>query len=351
MKYIRAAFYDQRRREFVLAALLSPFWLKTASAWASTIAGRDFAGFRSPTGAKEQGGEGVRVTSDTILKKCNFRNLGNGAVRVWKNTDKLTIEDCKGNNIYRLLEVTASNKSGQASLTNFTLRRITARNLEHGLTRIRYNSRFGIIENVSAYGRPTCDLFCVGFQLDDHAQAITYERVEAHNFRERTRPSDEYWNGDGFSDERGNRAIRYSNCLATGCSDGGFDLKSKGVVLENCTARANKRNYRLWGDGILRHCRSENPIRYGGTGSPAHFSFHGQARHFVLDRPIVRAAAGNKAPVFLLEAKKRVTLEIRNADIYAPSAPLFKVDGPRPKIIWSPPRSEQRIRVESWGNA
>jgi hypothetical protein len=213
------------------------------------------------------------------------------------------------------------------------------------MARIRYGSHSGIIEDVLAYGSAQCDLFCVGFQLDDQAHDISYVRVQAHGFKETGRPADKYWNGDGFSDERGNSGIRYMSCTATQCTDGGFDLKSSGVYLENCVARENNRNFRLWNSGELHACRSEDPLHHGGTGKSAHFSFHGEATRFLIDAPVVRASDYNTAPVFLIETSVPVTLEIRNADIDAPGAPLFAIDGPEPTILWNPAREQQNIRV------
>src|SRR3546814_4705114 len=82
--------------------------------------------------------------------------------------------------------------------------------------------------------------------------------------------------------------------------------------MENCVSRANKRNYRLWGSGELHGCRSEDPRHYGGSGGAAHFSFHGHTGTYILDRPVVRAAADNRAPVFLIETTAPLTLEIHN---------------------------------------
>src|SRR3546814_4140393 len=66
--------------------------------------------------------------------------------------------------------------------------------------------------------------------------------------------------------------MRYLTCTATECTDGGFDLKSTDVYMENCVSRANKRNYRLWGSGELHGCRSEDPRHHGGSGGAAHRS-------------------------------------------------------------------------------
>ena len=335
------------RRHFTGIALSASVFPFLARAQTTTIIeNRTFQGTRTASATGGEGGEGLRAKSNTTIRNCQFLDLGNGAVRVNVPADNLIIEDCSGSNLYRFLEDTSSSSTSPAVLSNFALRRIVARDLDHGMTRIRYGSHGGAVEDVAAFGSGQCDAYCVGFQLDGEAHDISYLRVQAHGFKETGRPAESYWNGDGFSDERGNYAIRYISCTATQCTDGGFDLKSSNVYLENCVAQQNKRNFRLWGNGELRGCRSENPQYHGGTGKTAHFSFHGgNIGKFVIDSPVVRASADNKAPVFLIETSVPLTLEIRNADIDAQGAVLFSIDGPEPIITWVPDRSQQNIRV------
>lgn len=336
------------RREILATAVALPFLPQLVGAQTSfttIISGRTFIGARTLTGTGGAGGEGLRVKSNTQISNCAFRDLGNGAIRVATPVDNLLVEDCSIEHVYRFLEDTSSVSTNPATLSNFTLRRMVASNVDHGMTRIRYGSHNGRLEDLVAYGSADADLYCVGYQLDDAAHDITYLRCEAHGFRETGRAATSYWNGDGFSDERGNSAIRYLSCVATSCTDGGFDLKSANMYLQNCLARGNKRNYRLWSGGTLSGCRSEDPQWRGGTGGPAHFSFHGEATKFIIDRPVVRASATNSAPVFLFETTTPVTIDIIEADIYAPAAPLIAVKGPEPIIRWTPSRLEQRIQV------
>lgn len=303
---------------------------------------------RQPVSRKFQGdgkAEGMRARSGLVVRNSSFVNFGNGAVRVSRPTNGLVIEYCRGNDLYRFLENTASDRSVSASLTNFKLRKIAASGLQRGMTRIRYDSHGGLIEDVIARASRYPADYCVGFALDDTAHEIVYRRVEAHGFAVHKLPKNKYWNGDGFSDERGNRDIQYLGCIATGSSDGGFDLKSIDVFLADCTARGNKRNYRLWGNGRLENCRSENPQHRGGTGKPAHFSFHGGSARYVIDRPIVRAHSHNTAPVFLFNNDKPALIEIRNADIDAVNAPLIVSEKAKPVIRFLPPLAEQKIRT------
>ncbi len=325
------------RRTVVAAIALASLAGCSRSAKAATIDGRTFQGDGS--------GEGLRAQSRLIIKNSKFLNLGNGAIRVNVATDGLVVEQVQGRDLYRFLENTASDRSNPASLTNFTLRKITGDDIKRAMTRIRYGSRDGVIEDVIARASAETERYCTGFVLDDEAQSIIYRRCEAHGFAEQGRSSSDYWNGDGFSDERGNKAIQYLSCIATGSTDGGFDLKSTDVRLTNCVAKDNKRNFRLWGSGTLENCRSENPRSRGGSGRPGHFSFHGGTAKYVIDRPVVRAASDNDTPVFLFDSDAPANVEIRNADIDAPGAPLVLAENSEPNITWVPAREEQNIRT------
>lgn len=340
------------RRRFINATAAGltaiPSMLRAQTGSQTTIEGRTFRGTRPAGGTGPDGGTALVAKSDTLIRNCRFLDLGNGAVRILhSSTQNFSIEDCEVSNMYRFIENWSWNHPDVPAPVNyFNLRRITARGLERNFLRIRYGSARGVIEDVVAYGSGRCANYCVGFALDDQANDIVYRRVEAHGFSETQRATNRYWNGDGFSDERGNRQIRYHSCVATGCSDGGFDVKSAGVLLEDCRASANKRNFRLWNTGTLRSCRSENPVKNGGTGELAHFSFFGgSGANYVIERPIVRAPVGNTAPVLFFQTTAPATVSIYDADIDAPSAPLIQVDGPAPTINWFPERSQQRIRV------
>lgn len=312
------------------------------------IEGRTFRGTRSPYGSGPEGGTAIWAESNTLIRNCHFLDLGNGAIRLFhSSTQNFSIEDCQVANAYRFIENWSwKHPEVPAPVSDFAIRRINAARLERNFSRIRYGSTRGLIEDVVAKGNGQCANYCVGFALDDQASDIVYRRVEAHDFSESQRASDRYWNGDGFSDERQNRQIRYYSCVATGCSDGGFDLKSASVYLENCSASGNKLNYRLWNSGTLKNCRSTNPVKHGGTGWIGHFSFAGSTGpNYVIDHPIVRADATNRAPVFYFQSTAPATLTIYNADIDAPGATLIQVEGPAPTIKWIPDRSQQNIRV------
>ncbi|MEM9288872.1 MAG: hypothetical protein AAGA36_11080 [Pseudomonadota bacterium] len=314
-------------------------------ALADVIESKVFEGSRQPGALKGEGGEGLRARSGQEIIDCQFRALGNGAVRIDRPTDRLRIDSCEAQDLYRFLENTAATGRDDASLRDFVVTGVVARGLVRGFSRVRYASKAGLFEDIIAEGAARTANYCVGFALDDAASDITYRRCVARDFRETERADESYWNGDGFSDERGNKGIRYIQCVASGCSDGGFDTKSQDVSLERCVAQDNKRNFRLWNSGALKACHSTNPKRYGGSGAPAHIALMGDAPRYVIEDLVVTAQPDNASPVFYCETKRPAIIEIRNARIDAPAAALIKAVGPKPSLRWVGGRASHAVHV------
>lgn len=79
--------------------------------------------------------------------------------------------------------------------------------------------------------------------------------------------SGSYWNGDGFSSERGAYNLLFLRCKAYDNVDGGFDNKAENVTYQDCVASGNKRGFRHWGAGaVMNNCVSVNNYSTGGTG-------------------------------------------------------------------------------------
>jgi len=340
------------RREFtssaVLLSAMAPTRLIAATAYSTVINGQTFQGTRPPGGIGDIGGTAITATSNTLVENCHFSNFGDGAVCLLDQAiDNFAMKDCDGDNLYCFINnLSWTAPTRNVPLTNFTFSRITGTNIERNMIRIGATSSHGLVQDVVGRGNGNCANYCAGFQTADNARDIAYKRCEAHNFAEARRSKTTYWNGDGFSDERTNSLIRYYGCLAAGCTDGGFDTKSAGVYMADCRSSGNKRNFRLWNTGSLIRCTSEEPVKLGGTGEAAHFSFFGGSGPvYIFDSPVVRASANNTAPVFLFMSTTKASIGIYNADIDAPGAPLIKVIGPEPSIHWYPDRSQQKIRV------
>jgi hypothetical protein len=236
-------------------------------------------GYRAGDEAGPEAFRLLRGASHLKFSHFDFRDIGNGAFRVAGPLSNLTIEDCAFENVYRFLENTAGGRDGHASMDGFAIRRCRGSRVERGFARIRYNSRGGLFEDCAAEGLPNeGGHIPAGCALDDRASNIIYRRCVMENFQQ-WRGGD-YWNGDGFSDEGNNRGIRYEACEARGCTDGGFDCKSRDVVLEGCVAEDNKRNFRIWSErASLTDCTSRNP-NFRGRGaenaSPCHIWIGGE---------------------------------------------------------------------------
>ena len=201
----------------------------------------------------------LRGANHLRFSHFDFRDIGNGAFHVAAPISNIGVADCAFENIYRFFENTSTRGEGHASIRGFSIQRCRGVRVERGFLRIRYNSSGGVIEDCSAEGQANQGgRIPVGCALDDRASNITYRRVVMSNFQQWG--GDEYWNGDGFSDEPDNSNIRYEACEARGSTDGGFDCKSRDVVLESCVAEDNKRNFRIWSDrATLANCTSRNP--------------------------------------------------------------------------------------------
>jgi hypothetical protein len=217
---------------------------------------------RGARAGSEMGGEAFRLlrgANHLHFSHFDFRAVGNGCFRVGGPTTGLTIEDCAFDDVYRFFENTASDNENQASLRGFAIRRCRGTRAERGFLRIRYSARDGVVEDCAAQGLANeGGHIPAGCALDDRAANITYRRCVMENFQQ-WRGGD-YWNGDGFSDEEQNAGIRYEACEARGSTDGGFDCKSRDVVLQDCVAEDNKRNFRLWSaHATLTGCSSRNP--------------------------------------------------------------------------------------------
>lgn len=77
-----------------------------------------------------------------------------------------------------------------------------------------------------------------------------------------------YWNGDGFSSERGAYNIFYIRCKAFGNNDAGFDNKASYVTYQDCVSAGNSRGFRHWADnGQMFNCVAAYNLKKGGSGS------------------------------------------------------------------------------------
>jgi hypothetical protein len=170
----------------------------------------------------------------------------------------IIIEDCNG---YNNQDHVYQNYVAPAGCKNLTIRRCTF--VGYSKSAIRFNGASDglLVEDVLGdSGWQVGDRFAMGFFVSDVAKNIVARRVTMRNSLDVQSLNDgNYWNADGFVAENGNTNLLYEDCIAEGCSDAGFDVKSRGVKFLRCISRRNKKNWRIWGDAILDACVSEAP--------------------------------------------------------------------------------------------
>jgi hypothetical protein len=224
-------------------------------------------------GAGQEGFRLLRGANHLHFSHLAFERFGNGCFRVAAPMTGLVIEDCSFDRVYRFLENTISGDETSADLRDFAVRRCRGRHTVRGFLRVRYGSRGGVVEDCAAHGvAHEGDDFPTGCVLEDRAGDIVYRRCMMDGFQQVH--GGDYWNGDGFSDEAENFGVRYERCVARGSTDGGFDCKSRNVVLEHCIAEDNKRNFRIWSErGTLISCVSRAP-NFRGAGEESADACH-----------------------------------------------------------------------------
>ncbi len=115
------------------------------------------------------------------------------------------------------------------------------------------------------------------FFLDDTDQQpiihdITFVDCTAKNNGYYPVSSSSYWNGDGFSSERGATNITLLRCWSIDNWDAGFDNKGGNMTFQDCVATGNMRGFRHWGDtATFDNCLSVNLIKRGGTGGKSSY--------------------------------------------------------------------------------
>lgn len=156
-----------------------------------------------------------------------------------------------------------------------------------------------LVEDVYAdSGYQVSDQFAMGFFTSDAAHDITYRRCTSiRNLDYQSGDDTNFWNGDGFTTERGTKNLRFEDCYSGFNSDGGFDSKSEGAVFLRCVSEHNKENYKLWASSTLQSCMSKTPAKAampqhgkeGGTGGACDLQAVGGAN---IDDPTIIALIG-----------------------------------------------------------
>ena len=191
--------------------------------------------------------------------------------RVGADISNLTIRDVDASNVGRFIENYVSGANTSATVSGLTVEDVNVTDYSRSVIRLQYDTHDVVIDNVVGDSERTFGgLYVCGIALDGTAHDVVIsDTVMKNNFGQGT--ASEYWNGDGFSTERGNYNIRFENTVASGNTDAGYDLKSSNTTLVNTVADGNNRNYRFWSTSITMEGGSSlNPTYYGGNTDTAH---------------------------------------------------------------------------------
>lgn len=194
--------------------------------------------YPSATRITADGEQVYRVKSNHRYRNIRAADVGNGLFLIDTPVRRVDIADIRVSGAYRMIENRA--RSGEdASCIGLNVTNVRAMGVRRSLGRLRYASRGIRFRDVQAEGvlQTGARDLPVGIALDDEASEIVFERCIMRGFRWKRKDS-QYWNGDGFSTERGNRKIRFSQCAAWDNSDAGFDLKSADTDLDDCLPHA-----------------------------------------------------------------------------------------------------------------
>lgn len=236
----------------------------------------EIVGSRSPswTYGMAEGNELFRLlagANNLVFEDITAKNFGNGVFRVGADISNLTIRGVDATNVSRFLENYVSGTATSATISGLTVEDVTVTDYSRSVIRLQYDTHDVLIDNVVGdSGRTYGGLYVSGIALDGTAHDVVIsDTVMKNNFGQGS--ASEYWNGDGFSTERGNYNIRFENTVASGNSDAGYDLKSSSTTLVNTVADGNNRNYRFWSTTItMENGSSIDPTYYGGNTDTAH---------------------------------------------------------------------------------
>jgi Ca2+-binding RTX toxin-like protein len=236
----------------------------------------EIVGSRSPswTYGMAEGNELFRLMSganNLVFEDLTTRNFGNGVFRAGADISNLTIRDVDATNVSRFVEDYVSGTNTSATISGLTVENVDVTDYSRSVIRLQYDTHDVLIDNVVGDSERTFGgLYVCGIAIDGTAHDVVIsDTTMKNNFGQGA--ASEYWNGDGFSTERGNYNIRFENTVSSGNSDAGYDLKSSNTTLVNTVAEGNNRNYRLWSTSItMEGCSSINPTYYGGNTDTAH---------------------------------------------------------------------------------
>jgi hypothetical protein len=182
--------------------------------------------------------------------------------------DDVVISGIEARNVGRVIETERG-----AMLRNLLVSDCRAVGIVRGFARFRdlTDAVFRDLEldaaNMDGGGKHVCQLIALSA-----GENVLFENITLRNaLNEPPQPKQGkqpgYVQGDGIVCERKTSNVTVRNCHASNMGDGGFDLKSTNVTMEDCTTDSCKFGARIWaaGDNVIRRCDFRNPVSRNDT--------------------------------------------------------------------------------------
>ena len=237
--------------------------------------------------------------SHLFFSHLDFRDQGNGCIRVGADIANLRIEDVTATNVRTFFENTVSGLNKSAAITGLTIRRCEGHGYSKRFARVQYDSSGILIEDcLGDSERQDGDNFASGIAFGGTAHGAVINRTVMRNHIDTLH---RYQNGDGFAGERGNYDIELNDCGSYNNTDGGYDFKGDNVRFNRCIGQGNHRNFRCWGLQVLTDCQSIEPIDNAGTNPYAQGHFCAFQNGMVRLYHCSAVAPNSKADVYHVE--------------------------------------------------
>jgi len=137
----------------------------------------------------------------------------------------------------------------------------------HDLTDATFRNLELDADNMDGGGKNVCQLIALA-----SGENVLFENITMRNAKNEPPPPKQgkepgYVQGDGIVCERKTSNVTVRNCHASNMGDGGFDLKTTNVTMEDCTTDSCKFGARIWaiGSNVIRRCDFRNPVSRNET--------------------------------------------------------------------------------------
>ena len=178
----------------------------------------------------------------------------------------IAISGIEARNVGRIIETERG-----AMLRNLLISDCRAVGIVRGFARFRdlTDATFRNLEldadNMDGGGKNVCQLISLAA-----GENVLFENVTLRNAKNEPPPATQgkehgYVQGDGIVCERKTSNVTVRNCHARNMGDGGFDLKTTNVTMEDCTTDSCKFGARIWATGVIRRCDFRNPVSRNET--------------------------------------------------------------------------------------